>query len=177
MKLSDLVEFSYGKALKASERRPGLVPVYGSNGQVGWHDERLVTEPGIVIGRKGNPGVVIWVHTDFFPIDTTFYAVPKDPGASLHYLRFALDLLDLPGLGSDSAVPGLNRNIAYMSQLLSPPTDVLSAFDRLRVPLSERAQANDEESRILAELRDTLLPKLLSGEVRVQGAAKLVETA
>jgi len=49
-----------------------LVPVYGSNGQIGWHNEALVKGPGIVIGRKGNPGPISGAQTDFFPIDTTF---------------------------------------------------------------------------------------------------------
>ena len=71
--LGELIELAYGKALKADERKNGSIPVYGSNGQVGWHDERLVAGPGIVVGRKGNPGVVTWAHSNFYPIDTTFY--------------------------------------------------------------------------------------------------------
>ena len=170
--LSDLVEFSYGKALKASERRPGPVPVHGSNGRVGWHDERLVEGPGIVIGRKGNPGVVTWVSTDFFPIDTTFFVVPRQAKQNWHYLYFALQELDLPSLNADSAVPGLNRNIAYMSNLLSPPPDVLQAFDDIRSSVVARMHENDQESRILGELRDRLLPELLSGSVRVDGPSE-----
>src|SRR5881296_1548165 len=60
-KLGDLLELAYGRALKAEDRRDGNVPVYGSNGQVGWHDQRLVSGPGIVVGRKGNPGIATWV--------------------------------------------------------------------------------------------------------------------
>jgi len=68
--IGDVCEFAYGKGLKADERQSGSIPVYGSNGQVGWHDEALVGGPGVVIGRKGNPGTVVWSQTDFFPIDT-----------------------------------------------------------------------------------------------------------
>ena len=71
--LGELIELAYGKALKANDRKDGSVPVYGSNGQIGRHDEKLVDGPGIVVGRKGNPGVVTWAHSDFFPIDTAFY--------------------------------------------------------------------------------------------------------
>ena len=76
--LGDLLELAYGKALRADSRHDGDVPVYGSNGEVGWHNKRLVQGPGIVVGRKGNPGVITWAAIDFFPIDTTFYVVPKD---------------------------------------------------------------------------------------------------
>ncbi len=106
--LGDLLEFAYGKALKAEDRRDGSIPVYGSNGQVGWHNERLAAGPGIVVGRKGNPGVVTWAATDFFVIDTAFYVVPKAPECSLQFLFHALRSHDLASLGADSAVPGLN---------------------------------------------------------------------
>lgn len=167
-KLGDLIDLAYGKALKEEDRQPGNVPVFGSNGQVGWHDEKLVDGPGIIVGRKGNPGIVTWSHTDFFPIDTTFYVVPKGKCRSLYFLYYALRDQDLASLGADSAVPGLNRNMAYLSEQFVPPPVVLEKFDKIVAPLYARIHANDEESRTLAALRDALLPKLLSGEVRVK---------
>ena len=173
--IGNLLELAYGKGLKAADRRPGSVPVYGSNGQVGWHDERLVDGPGIIVGRKGNPGTVTWSQTDFFPIDTTFYVVPHGPVNSLTYLFNALGLQNLPSLSSDSAVPGLNRNIACMSHMLVPPSSIVQCFDDSVRPLQLKVWSNQEENHTLAELRDTLLPKLISGELRVPEASELVE--
>jgi type I restriction enzyme S subunit len=169
-KLGDLIELAYGDALKEEKRRAGSIPVFGSNGQIGWHDQSLVKGPGIVVGRKGNPGIVTWSHTDFFPIDTTFYVVPKGDCRSLYFLYYALRDQDLASLGADSAVPGLNRNMAYLSEQIVPPTSVLEQFDKVAAPLYARIHANDEESRTLAGLRDALLPKLLSGAIRVKNA-------
>jgi type I restriction enzyme S subunit len=118
--VGDIIELAYGKALKKEVRREGSVPVYGSNGQVDWHDEKLVEGPGIIVGRKGNPGVVVWSPTDFFPIDTTFYVILKSKSLSLHYLYYELMRQDLGSLGADSAVPGLNRNLVYMNQIVIP---------------------------------------------------------
>ncbi len=173
--LGNVCEFAYGKALRQSDRKPGRIPVYGSNGQVGWHDAALVKGPGIVVGRKGNPGIVTWVSSDFFPIDTTFYVIPRPSCMSFHYLLHALAWLELASLGSDSAVPGLNRNMAYMSSLLLPPGAVSAAFDRLVAALTLKRDQNELESRTLAALRDALLPKLLSGEIRIKDAEQLVE--
>ena len=117
------------KALKAASRHDGTVPVYGSNGQIGWHDNKLVTGPGIVVGRKGNPGVVTWVSTDFFPIDTTFYVVPKDSEQNLHFLFYALKGQDLPSIAADSVVPGLNRNLAYMNKQVVPAHQIVDHFN------------------------------------------------
>jgi len=166
--IGDVVELAYGKALKEEKRQPGKMPVYGSNGQVGWHNEKLVDGPGIVVGRKGNPGIVTWVPTDFYPIDTTFYVVPNGIIKSMHYLFHALKLQDLVSLGADSAVPGLNCNMAYMSKLIVPPEHLISDFDKQIKPIADAVHHNNEQSRTLAAIRDALLPKLLSGEIRVK---------
>ena len=165
--LGELVELAYGKALKAKDRKNGAIPVYGSNGQVGWHTRELVAGPGIVVGRKGNPGVVTWAHSDFFPIDTTFYVLPGDAIYQLSFLFFALSDQDLPSVSADSAVPGLNRNLAYMNRQVAPPKLVAEEFDACATEIFTRRHHLELESRTLANLRDTLLPKLVSGELRV----------
>jgi len=53
-------------------------------------------------------------------------------------------------------------------------TEILRAFDEVAMPLFERIVANETESRTLAATRDLLLPKLMSGEIRVRDAEKLV---
>jgi type I restriction enzyme S subunit len=175
--LGDMLELAYGKALKAEDRRDGDIPVYGSNGQVGWHDKRLVAGPGIVVGRKGNPGIATWVPTDFFPIDTTFYVLPKLGRRSLEFLFHVLRTHDLPSLGADSAVPGLNRNIAYMNSQVLPPAPLLAHFERLASAFSQRVSHGNDETRTLAALRDTLLPKLISGELRLMDAKRSANAA
>ncbi len=175
--LEKVCELAYGKALKASDREAGVVPVYGSNGAIGYHGVALVDGPGIVVGRKGNPGIVTWSDYDFFPIDTTFYVRPKQSSYGLHFLFYALRTLNLEQFGSDSAVPGLSRRIAYMSEMVTPTPELIAAFAETIAPLFERKRCNNSECQTLAELRDTLLPKLLSGEVRIRDASDLAETS
>jgi type I restriction enzyme S subunit len=175
--LGDVIELAYGKPLKAEARKTGHVCVYGANGPVGWHDEKLVAGPGIVVGRKGNPGVVTWAHGDFYPIDTTFYVVPTSDCRSLYFLYYALSNHELANLGADSAVPGLNRNHAYMTKQVIPPPALVEAFDKHVAPIFVNIHANETQSRTLANLRDTLLPKLLSGGLRVRIPEEIVESA
>ena len=162
--LGELVEFAYGKALREQDRRKGSIPVYGSNGPVGWHDEKLVDGPGIVVGRKGNAGTVVWSATDFFPIDTTFYVVPKSGNLGLHFLFHALRAQNLPDIAADSAVPGLNRNLAYMNPQLAPVGEIGDVFEKQAANLFARRDQLDQESSTLVIQRDALLPKLVSGE-------------
>jgi type I restriction enzyme, S subunit len=168
--LGEVIELAYGKPLKAEDRKNGSVCVYGANGPVGWHNEKLVSGPGIVVGRKGNPGVVTWAHGDFYPIDTTFYVELIGTCRSLYFFYYALSLHNLANLSADSAVPGLNRNHAYMSKQVIPSQSVLAAFDSQIAPIFTVIHANADQSRTLATLRDTLLPKLLSGELSVAEA-------
>lgn len=165
--IGEVIDLCYGKALKEQDRKAGGVAVYGSNGQVGWHNKKLVAGPGIVVGRKGNPGTVTWAAIDFFPIDTTFFVAPKEPIGSLYFLLFSLQRQNLDLLGADSAVPGLNRSSAYLKRQLVPLAPVLDAFDGNVRPLFTRVEDSKKESITLATLRDTLLPKLISGELRL----------
>ena len=172
--LGELVELAYGKALKAENRKSGAIPVYGSNGQVGWHAKELVVGPGIVVGRKGNPGVVTWVQSDFFPIDTTFYVIPRNPIHRLTFLFFALTHQDLPSVSADSAVPGLNRNLAYMNRQVVPPKLLADEFNDCASAIFTRSHHLEAESLTLANLRDTLLPNLISGKLGVKDAESFV---
>ena len=161
--LGALVELAYGKTLRAAQRNGGDIPVYGSNGQVGWHDKKLVGGPGIIVGRKGNPGTVTWSHADFFPIDTTYYVVPQLRGLTLHFLYYALQDQALPSVAADSAVPGLNRNLAYMNKQLVPRRSLIEIYDSYVEAIFRKRYQLEKESRSLAAQRDTLLPMLLSG--------------
>ena len=92
-----------------------------------------------------------------------------------YYLFHALSLQDLASLGADSAVPGLNRNLAYMSKLVTPLEHLIFAFEKQVKSLSDAIHHNDGQSRTLAAIRDALLPKLLSGEIRVKDVEKFLE--
>ena len=108
-KLRDILELNYGFPLTSEDRIMGNFPVYGSNGITDYHNESKVKGPGIIIGRKGNPGTINWSDSDFFPIDTTFYVEMKNSSIPLFYAYLALKQMNLPWFAADSAVPGINR--------------------------------------------------------------------
>lgn len=172
--VGDLVELKYGKALPAAERVLGKFPVYGSGGMAGFHDTGLVAGPGIIVGRKGTVGAVYWSERDFFPIDTTFYVAPRRAEVSLEFAFFMLRHLGLEGMNSDSAVPGLNRSNVLALEVRVPDSAALRRFHEDVRPLFLLPESLSAESAALAELRDALLPKLMSGEIRVRDVEKLV---
>lgn len=172
-RVEEVLELAYGKSLPKTMRTEGPFPVYGSGGVSGTHSEALVSGPGIIVGRKGTVGSLFWEPSDFFAIDTVFYVVPRQ-GVSLTFLWYLLGTLGLEGMNTDAAVPGLNRNNVYRLEFSLPGSDVLAAFDGIASSLMAKIDANNTEIGTLAETRDYLLPRLMSGEVRVVHAAQEV---
>jgi type I restriction enzyme S subunit len=99
-----------------------------------------------------------------------------------HYQRYLFFWLDqdwmtqeIISLNSNSAQPGINQQGVRALPLLKPPYAMVEAFDRLSKKLTDRLFAACHESRTLAALRDALLPKLISGELRVKDAERFLK--
>jgi len=174
-RLRDLLELLYGKALKSTDRRDGAVPVYGSGGITGHHDTPLVQNGSIIIGRKGTVGSLYWEDAAFYPIDTTFYVRPLT--APLTFCFYAMQRLGLERMNTDAAVPGLNRENAYRLELVRPPEGLLHAFDAVAGSLRRSIRGNSTQAAVLSALRGTLLPRLISGKLRLPQAEAQVEEA
>jgi len=74
---------------------------------------------------------------------------------------------------SSSGVPSIARPVTHLRSIefTLPPIKLQQDFGRLVSPMFDRIQANKNESLTLTALRDTLLPKLMRGEVRVKQGA------
>ena len=166
--LDQLIDLKYGKALKQEDRSGSGYPVVASSGIVGFHNDYLVKGPGIVIGRKGTLGKVYFMEDNFYPIDTSYFIQTKTSGSNLIFEYYLLKSLDFANMNSDSAVPGLNRNIALGTQIQVPPEELILSFNETTQPWFSKIHSNTKQIQTLENLRDTLLPKLMSGEVRVQ---------
>ena len=157
-----IATLNYGKALKAGDRKEGCVPVYGSSGIVGTHNEALVPAGAIVVGRKGNVGSLYLSQVPCYPIDTVFYIAPEQVSLwlflALHQLKF---------ISSDAAVPGLNRNYAHALPLLLPNDEVRDSFQQLVGPMYEQINLLLKQNEQITCARDLLLPKLMSGQLDV----------
>jgi len=95
------------------------------------------------------------------------------------YLFFWLDqdwmTQEIISLNSNSAQPGINQEGVRSLPFLIAPDPVVEAFDRLAKPLTDRLFRGCLESRTLAALRDALLPRLISGKLRLKDAERLLK--
>jgi type I restriction enzyme S subunit len=160
--LGDVIELAYGKGLRKKDRIPGPYPVYGSSGVIDQHNEPLVEGPGIIVGRKGNVGNVFWSDEGFYPIDTVFYVQTE---VNLHYVYYNLQRQHF--LSTNTAVPGLNRNQAYLLPFLLPSDKIMRRFQDFVAPIFQQIRNLQLKSDVLRRTRDLLLPRLISGGVDV----------
>jgi len=170
-RVSDYLSLAYGKSLPAGKRQKGICPVYGSGGLVGFHNEAMINGPTVIVGRKGTVGSLYWEDRPCFPIDTVFYVQPKVPLSFCYYLLESLPLRDM---NTDAAVPGLNRENVYRLEVAAPPRELVSHFAETTSRFRESIAAISKSTEALSQLRDTLLPKLISGELRVPDVERIV---
>ena len=93
------------------------------------------------------------------------------------YLHLTSDasLDEMRNKGTGVAIPGLNSTAARSLRIVQPLASLLTGFSSIMRPLFDRVFVAANKSRTLAETRDYLLPKLMSGEVRVRDAAVQME--
>ncbi len=169
--LRSALTLNYGKSLTKKARKPGPFNVFGSGGISGTHDTALAKGPSIVVGRKGTVGSLYWTSEDFYAIDTVFYVTSEYPMVYCHRL---LETLGLETMNTDAAVPGLNRDNAYRQEFAFGGDALIDAFAEFVETLTTKTDANLQENQTLAEMRDLLLPKLMSGEIRLKVAEAAV---
>lgn len=128
--LKDLIKLNYGKALKDSERVEGNFSVVSSSGIQGTHNISMVEGPGIVLGRKGNAGELIWVSNDFWVIDTAYYVTVCENYKSydIKSVYYLLKSVDFKRDITATAVPGLNRDDALNRHVHIPNKAQLDEF-------------------------------------------------
>ena len=176
--LGDIAKISSGKRPKirypiASSK--ASVPLWGGNGPMAFVPEPLVDYPVLLTGRVGTLGSVFRITSPCYPSDNTLILRPILQN-SFDYLRFRLEMVDFDSLNRGSTQPLLTQGDLKAEPVLQPPKRILEYFNRCISSATDRIDSGEKESLALAALRDALLPKLVSGEIRLSKLEKIVET-
>lgn len=166
--LGDLISLEYGASLSEAIRVDGEYPVYGSNGQIGKHTTFLVRGPGIIVGRKGTVGAVIWSDNSFWPIDTTYY-VNLHKNHDLRWCYWQLLSLPIARMDSSTGVPGLNRNDVYKLWLNVPSPSEQSFIAHILDTLDTQIQLTEQLIAKLKQIKIGLLHDLFTQGVDENG--------
>ena len=162
--LSDLITVKYGKDHK--KLADGIYPVYGSGGIMRYVERPLYNKESVLIPRKGTLNNVMYVNQPFWSVDTMFYTEMKLPNVAKFVYHF-VKAKDLVSMNAGSAVPSMTTDILNAMEVVIPSASALEEFESLVAPMYEAMEANDVQSKALSQMRDTLLPKLMSGEIDV----------
>ncbi|MDX9872271.1 MAG: restriction endonuclease subunit S [Clostridia bacterium] len=123
----DVVKLQRGHDLPVQNRDlSGNIPVYGSNGILGFHSESK-TKNGIITGRSGTIGIVNHCKGDFWPLNTTLYSV-ETHGNNIVYLKYLLGYFSLERFYDGTGVPTLNRNVVHKTKLIDVPLESQTVF-------------------------------------------------
>ena len=163
--LSELIEIRYGKDHKSLS--DGDIPVYGSGGLMRYVGRSLCNDESVLIPRKGSLNNVMYVNHPFWTVDTMFYTSCKIEHA-IKYSHLFLLTQDLASMNAGSAVPSMTTDILNKLVLLIPSQEVLNNFDCIVSALYLGIDMGKKESFSLALTRNTILPRLMSGEIKVK---------
>jgi type I restriction enzyme S subunit len=175
-KVGSILDFQYGKGLKAAERLDeGPVPVFGSNGIVGFTDEPLTARPSIIVGRKGSAGALNLCDGPSWTTDVAYF-VEAPSFLDLRFLLSALASLDLDKLGK-GVKPGLSRSEAYEQVLALPPLaeqhrivakvdELMALCDQLEAARQEREARRDRLAAASLARLNTPDPETFQSDAR-----------
>jgi type I restriction enzyme S subunit len=164
--LGEICTIESGKRPEAksdSRTEECAVPLIGASSVMGYVKTLLYNEPILIIGRVGTHGVVQRVLPPSFPSDNTLVIRPK----YYEYIYQVLKTIDYDSLNVGTTQPLITQTAVKKHDTLIPSDNILEKFETAISPLFIKVAANNQESDVLAGIRDSLLPKLMSGKIRM----------
>jgi len=174
---SDLVKIWSGKGLKKDEFiEMGTYPIYGANGVIGKTNRYLVDKKLLLTGRVGTLGTVQIVQDKIWISDNVLVSEPYF-NYNFYFSKFILNSFDFIGLNRGSTQPLITQTDLKSQVVLIPSSKALTHFNKIVSSYYEIIFSNKKENLKLTQIKDTLLPKLMSGEIDVSdlNEEKLIE--
>ncbi|MEW8053013.1 MAG: restriction endonuclease subunit S [Candidatus Thiodiazotropha sp.] len=142
--------------------------------------QRILRTGYTIVGtvRPGN-GSYSFVNQDGLTGSTGFAVLGPKTGEYREFVYLAStspeNIERLAHVADGAAYPAVRPSVVAETEVVLPSDKVITSFSKLVSPLIDRMEANKQENATLAETRDLLLPKLVSGEIRLREAEKAVE--
>ncbi|MGI0499421.1 restriction endonuclease subunit S [Limnospira platensis] len=164
--LGKISEVGTGKGLKRHEfQEDGIYPVLGANGEMGRTNKFLKEEKLILTGRVGTLGVISLSNGKVWISDNVIMILPTIK--SFYFVYFCLRKTNLKLLNRGSTQPLITQGDVKKIVFAMPGDELLLSFERLCLPIFHKVEHNIRQIQTLTQTRDTLLPKLMSGKLRI----------
>ena len=155
--------------ISASRTEKTTIPIFSNGlsdeGLYGYTDKARITEESVTVSARGTIGYVCLRQEPFVPIVRLVTLVPHNNVVSAKYLYLWLKNLHIAGTGTTQqqlTVPDFKK-----TEILIPDIETVRRFTEIVNPMYLLLYSNKEENTRLSTLRDTLLPKLMNGEIDV----------
>jgi type I restriction enzyme S subunit len=163
--INDIVDLKNGSSRPESE---GQIPVYGGNGITDYTSEISESSEVVVIGRVGAfCGNVHRTYRSSWISDNAILAKSKNEKISINYIYQLMKSMNLKRLRHGTSQPLISQTDIYEEEVIIPPIDEIQESEHMTEYMFDYICKNRRENKSLRQLRNTLLPKLMSGEIRV----------
>ena len=163
--LKDICNVIYGKNLPTTKLINEGYPVFGGNGVIGYYDKFLYETPQTLVSCRGAAsGKILYSLPYSFVTNNSLVIEHEKSGLSYFYIYEALKLQNLTELTSGSAQPQMTIANMASIQILIPSEKINEVYKKYVGTLYDKKYHNNIENETLAQTRDLLLPKFLSGK-------------
>ncbi|MEO2248548.1 restriction endonuclease subunit S [Staphylococcus saprophyticus] len=166
-KLNDIFKINYGKNLPTKKILNNGYPVFGGNGIIGYYSNYMYETPKILISCRGAASGKIHISKEKSFVTNNSIVLDEKQKNYFYYFKELYKYNDFKRYTTGSAQPQITiANIKYLVSL-TPNTNIIDQFNSKVSCLFNQKNNCEDENQDLAELRDTLLPKLMSGELEI----------
>lgn len=162
----DIINITSGKRppLKVDKcTSEAYIPIYGASSIQAYTTSFLRNEDLLLIGRVGTLGIVQKVTGLSWPSDNTLIITSP----FYEYSYQILKTIDFNKLNRGSTQPLITQTDIKNQIILLPPNEVLYRYEKISANMFSLNKKNNSEIKTLSALRDTLLPKLMAGEIKI----------
>lgn len=164
-KLKDVAPLQRGFDLPKSEISEGPYPVLFSNGIGGWHSEYKAKAPGVITGRSGSIGNVVFIEQNYWPHNTSLWVTNFFDNCP-RYVYYLYHHVDLSKFGTGSGVPTLNRNDVHDYSVIIPKPEEQSRIATFFKKLDDTIALHQRQLDNYKELKKAMLQKVFNQKLR-----------
>ena len=167
--LTEELKVAYGKNLPTTKLLRAGFPVYGGNGKIGYFDKYTYDTRQVLISCRGAASGKINLSPpkSFITNNSLVIETSKKTHIPFGYIKGFMQKSDLTGYITGSAQPQITIENLKTFRVLVPPKLIMSAFEDISEGIENKIETNEQQLISLTDLRDTLLPRLMSGKLRI----------
>ena len=149
------------KSVNKSNETP--IPIIGASSIMGYTNKALYDEKILITGRVGTHGIIQKIDSPCWPSDNTLVLRSKN----LNFLHNCLLLINWKSMNRGSTQPLITQNDLKNIRIILPQDGIIQNYEQLVHYFDIKFHNNNKEIYSLSQIRDLLLPKLMSGEVNI----------